>query len=70
MVTAMLTVENILDDAGHDVWAVNVEADYHEETAAPGTGTDTPAADAAGSTPAVGTGRSAPVRPRRRPRAA
>ena len=31
MYTAMLTVENILDDAGHDVWEVNVEADYHEE---------------------------------------
>jgi protoporphyrinogen oxidase len=30
MVTAMLTVENILDGAGHDVWAVNVERDYHE----------------------------------------
>jgi protoporphyrinogen oxidase len=31
MLTALLTVENILDDAGHDVWAVNVEEDYHEE---------------------------------------
>jgi len=30
MVTALLTVENSLDTAGHDVWAVNVEEDYHE----------------------------------------
>jgi protoporphyrinogen oxidase len=69
MVTAMLTVENILDGAGHDVWAVNVEADYHE-AAAPDPGTDRPATGAEGTAPAPGTGRSAPVRPRRRPRAA
>ena len=31
MLTAMLAVENILDGAGHDVWAVNVEEEYHEE---------------------------------------
>jgi protoporphyrinogen oxidase len=49
MVTAMLTVENILDDAGHDVWAVNVEEDYHEEKA---------------SGAAKGTGRDAPIIPR------
>ncbi|MCZ7525557.1 MAG: NAD(P)/FAD-dependent oxidoreductase [Acidimicrobiia bacterium] len=30
MYTAMLSVENILG-ATHDVWAVNVEAEYHEE---------------------------------------
>jgi protoporphyrinogen oxidase len=30
MYTAMLSVENILG-AHHDVWSVNVEADYHEE---------------------------------------
>ncbi|GAC1338750.1 MAG: NAD(P)/FAD-dependent oxidoreductase [Candidatus Dormibacteria bacterium] len=30
MLTAMLTVENILG-ASHDVWDVNVEEDYHEE---------------------------------------
>jgi protoporphyrinogen oxidase len=30
MYTAMLTVENILDGAGHDVWSVNVEREYHE----------------------------------------
>jgi protoporphyrinogen oxidase len=52
MVTAMLTVENILDGAGHDVWSVNVEEDYHEERST-GSG---------GSTP--GTGRAAPIIPR------
>ncbi|MGC1511788.1 MAG: NAD(P)/FAD-dependent oxidoreductase [Acidimicrobiales bacterium] len=31
MYTAMLTVENILGDAGHDIWEVNVEEEYHEE---------------------------------------
>ncbi|RMH70411.1 MAG: NAD(P)/FAD-dependent oxidoreductase [Actinomyces sp.] len=31
MYTAMLTVENIVEGTAHDVWAVNVEADYHEE---------------------------------------
>jgi protoporphyrinogen oxidase len=31
MYTAMLTVENIVDGADHDVWEVNVEAEYHEE---------------------------------------
>jgi protoporphyrinogen oxidase len=33
MLTAMLAVENILDGTNHDVWTVNVEADYHEEVA-------------------------------------
>jgi protoporphyrinogen oxidase len=32
MLTAMLSVENILG-ADHDVWSVNVEAEYHEEHA-------------------------------------
>ncbi|MGI9604315.1 MAG: NAD(P)/FAD-dependent oxidoreductase [Acidimicrobiales bacterium] len=35
MYTAMLTVENILG-ADHDIWAVNVEEEYHEEAAAEG----------------------------------
>jgi protoporphyrinogen oxidase len=75
MVTAMLTVENIVDDAAHDVWAVNVETDYHEEVAAPdAAGSPGPAralgSAPLGSAPAPGTGRSAPVRPRRRSRAA
>jgi hypothetical protein len=53
MVTAMFTVENIVDGADHDVWAVNVEEDYHEAGSAP----------AAGGGHAAGTGRTAPVRP-------
>ncbi len=32
MYTAMLTVENIFG-ANHDVWNVNVDAEYHEEKA-------------------------------------
>ena len=47
MYTAMLTVENILDDAKHDIWSVNVEDDYHEEVR--------------GATPVAGTGRDAPI---------
>ena len=31
MLTAMLSVENILDGTEHDVWSVNVEGEYHEE---------------------------------------
>ena len=31
MLTAMLAVENILDDAGHDLWSVNVDEEYHEQ---------------------------------------
>src|SRR5581483_4331138 len=49
MYTAMLSVENILHHAGHDVWSVNVEAEYHEEVA-----------DAGGDR----TGRDAPIIPR------
>ncbi len=30
MFTAMLSVENIVDGATHDVWSVNVEEEYHE----------------------------------------
>jgi protoporphyrinogen oxidase len=58
MYTAMLTVENILGDAGHDIWAVNVEDEYHEEAAA---GSVTPGSASAGG----GTGRDAPILPRR-----
>ena len=54
MLTALLSVENILDDAGHDVWAVNVEDDYHEEQRTLRRKTE-------------GTGRDAPVLPRREP---
>jgi protoporphyrinogen oxidase len=31
MLTAMLSVENIVEGTHHDVWQVNVEDDYHEE---------------------------------------
>ena len=31
MYTAMLTVENLVAGTAHDVWDVNVEAEYHEE---------------------------------------
>jgi protoporphyrinogen oxidase len=48
MYTAMLTVENIIEGTHHDIWSVNVEADYHEEKTS--------------GTP--GTGRAAPVVPR------
>ncbi|HMD46061.1 MAG TPA: NAD(P)/FAD-dependent oxidoreductase [Acidimicrobiales bacterium] len=45
MYTAMLTVENI-HGAAHDIWAVNVEQEYHEEnsdqTSSGGTGRDAP----------------------------
>ena len=32
MFTAMLTVENIATGTHHDVWSVNVEEEYHEES--------------------------------------
>jgi protoporphyrinogen oxidase len=57
MYTAMLTVENILDGARHDIWSVNVEEEYHEES--------TSSADPSGRIgPVGGTGRDAPVVPR------
>jgi hypothetical protein len=54
MLTALLSVENIVDGAGHDVWAVNVEEDYHEEQRGLRSSSE-------------GTGRDAPVLPRRQP---
>jgi protoporphyrinogen oxidase len=60
MLTALLSVENILDGAGHDVWAVNVDEDYHEEqTSTKRSGTGRPGASYGA------TGRDAPVLPRR-----
>ena len=50
MLTAMLSVETILLGEHHDVWTVNVEAEYHEEHA-----------DASKN---GATGRDAPVTPR------
>ncbi|WP_163549963.1 NAD(P)/FAD-dependent oxidoreductase [Candidatus Frankia nodulisporulans] len=35
MLTALLTVENIVDGTHHDVWEVNVDEDYHEEASSP-----------------------------------
>ena len=52
MFTAMLTVQNILGQGDHDIWAVNVEEEYHEESSSK---------DGTGSS---GTGRDAPVIPR------
>jgi protoporphyrinogen oxidase len=34
MVTAMRAVDNLVSGAGYDVWAVNLEAEYHEERSA------------------------------------
>ncbi len=59
MYTAMLTVEN-LHGAQHDIWAVNVEEEYHEEGGSDGPIGGTPAAPTTG-----GTGRDAPILPRR-----
>ena len=50
MLTALLTVENLFG-ANHDIWAVNVEEEYHEE-----------GGTASGR---AGTGRDAPVLPKR-----
>jgi protoporphyrinogen oxidase len=36
MFTAMLSVQNIVDGASHDIWAVNVEQEYHETKAGEG----------------------------------
>ncbi len=59
MYTAMLSVENILG-AHHDIWSVNVEAEYHEHKAEEGSGRETgPEARSGG-----GTGRDAPILPR------
>jgi protoporphyrinogen oxidase len=59
MLTALLSVENILDGAGHEVWSVNVEEDYHEEQQSGGS--------TARRSTGGGTGRDAPVLPRREP---
>jgi protoporphyrinogen oxidase len=56
MYTAMLTVENIVGGAGHDIWSVNVEEEYHEVASSPSD--DTPQRREAG------TGRDAPILPR------
>jgi protoporphyrinogen oxidase len=57
MYTAMLTVENIVADAGHDIWSVNVEDEYHEESSGD--------SSASGGSGGRGTGRDAPILPKR-----
>jgi protoporphyrinogen oxidase len=54
MYTAMLTAENIATGSHHDVWSVNVEEEYHEESSDT-SGTGSP------DGPQRGTGRDAPV---------
>jgi len=61
MYTAMLTVENIVGGARHDIWAVNVEEEYQEEKTA-GRGAGGP-----GTRGSSGTGRDAPLAPRADP---
>jgi protoporphyrinogen oxidase len=51
MYTAMLTAENIATGSKHDVWSVNVEEEYHEESSQ----------DDDSSRGTRGTGRDAPV---------
>jgi protoporphyrinogen oxidase len=60
MLTALLTSENIRTGTSHDVWSVNVEEEYHEESATDGDAKSTP----------KGTGRDAPMMPRPRTEAA
>ena len=55
MYTAMLTVENI-HGASHDIWSVNVEEEYHETAGN---------RDRSGAGDSSGTGRDAPIVPRR-----
>jgi protoporphyrinogen oxidase len=55
MYTAMLSVDNLFG-ANHDVWSVNVEEDYHEE-----------ARPARAAATTGGTGRDAPILPKRVP---
>jgi len=57
MLTAMLSVDNIVTGATHDVWTVNVEEDYHETVSS----TDVYPT----GTAAARTGRDAPILPRR-----
>jgi protoporphyrinogen oxidase len=58
MYTAMLTVENIVDGADHDIWSVNVEEEYHEVKDGADGKSDRPRPSSGG------TGRDAPVLPK------
>jgi protoporphyrinogen oxidase len=66
MLTAMLTVENLVSGTAHDVWTVNVEQDYHESSSEPtrSPGPATPPGSS-GTGRGSGTGRDAPLLPRR-----
>jgi protoporphyrinogen oxidase len=64
MYTAMLTVENLFG-ADHDVWSVNVEEEYHEINSRADPRAKALIPVAAGSSAAAGTGRSAPILPKR-----
>ena len=62
MLTAMLTVQNIVEGTDHDIWSVNVEADYHETDSSD----RVDPADWLGTADNPdGTGRSAPIVPPR-----
>jgi hypothetical protein len=52
MLTAMLAVENIVKDADHDLWNVNVEQEYHEEVSSSSSSTTSSRST---------TGRAAPI---------
>jgi len=52
MLTAVYAVENLIDGTDHDVWAVNVDEDYHEEDQS-----------RSGGANRSGTGRLAPLLP-------
>jgi len=56
MLTAMLAVENIVKEADHDLWNVNVEQEYHEEVSSSSSSTSS-SPTASRST----TGRAAPI---------
>jgi hypothetical protein len=61
MYTAMLSVENIFG-ADHDVWNVNVEAEYHEEKDAGGEKAGAAATRGEGGSTTGGPGRESPTR--------
>ena len=63
MLTAMLTVDNLVTGSSHDVWTVNVEEDYHETVSAQTA--VYPSDGSPSSTGASRTGRDAPILPRR-----
>jgi UDP-galactopyranose mutase len=63
MLTAQLSVKNILGaEPAHDIWQVNVEDDYHEEQTGRQSGDHPSSTD---PYPRSGTGREAPLHPRR-----